>query len=199
MKELPDEIRKNLFKTVLLACFVCLSACRGISYSYIDENSRIHHEMKVPAGSATANIEFTVVTNNALPLIESDYPTISASYGSNANAADKLKKLDVRLFVDEQEIAADESVYDATHFGRTIYFPEAECCENLGTRLQIGKEKPDIDYPFGVSIGKRYKSLKRLPPQVTVVISATTDKGTVEMTRKLNLKAYEDRGFIRVH
>lgn len=180
-------------------CLVCFGGCSGVSYSYVDENSTGNFATKVPVGSTTAGFEFAVVTNNALPLIESDFPTISVYYSSNVGAADKLKKLDVRLFVDEKEITADETDYSASHFNQTITISEAECCENLGKKLQIGKQKSDWDYPFGVHIIKKYKSLKMLPPQITVVMSATTDKGTVEATKKLNLKSYKDSSFIRVH
>ncbi len=139
------------------------------------------------------------MTNNALPVIESDYPTISVHYSSKASAADKLKKLEVRLLIDEQEITADETDYQASHFSQTLNITEAECCENLGSKLKIGEQNSDFDYPFGVSITRKYKSLKSLPPEVSVVVSVTTDKGTVETTRKLNLKAYKDSNFIRVH
>jgi hypothetical protein len=193
------RISQNLLKTLLCSSLVCLSACRGTSYQYVIENSGIRYEMKVPVDATTAGFDFSVVTNNALPVIESDYPMISADYSSEAGAADKLKKLKVRLLIDEKEIAADETQYEATHFGKTITLTEAECCENLGRKLEIGKSKPDTEYGFGVHIVKKYKSLKMLPPEIKVVLSATTAKGMFEITQKLTLKASEDSNFIRVH
>ncbi|HEX8250624.1 MAG TPA: hypothetical protein VF599_20795 [Pyrinomonadaceae bacterium] len=154
--------------------------------------------MKIPAGSTSAQMEFTVVTNHAMLLIESDYPTIHANYASKPEAADELKKLEVRLFVDGAEIAADETTYEASHFGEKVTFAEPECCEKLVEKLKIGEQKSDTARSFGVSIVKKYKALKRLPPQIIVLISATTDKGTFETTKTLNLKAYKS-SFIRFH
>jgi hypothetical protein len=190
--------RKRL-KIVILLCVVCLTGCRGVSYSYHDEDSTLYPVLKVPAGAKKASFEFGIVTNYALPVIESDYPTISAHYGADSLTADRLKKLDVKLFVDGAEIAADETKIDAGHFNRSLQLTEPECCEMLGKKLGIGENASDADYPFGVSILKKYKSLKRLPPQVTVVLSAVTDKGGFEMTKIMTLTESEDSNFIRVH
>jgi hypothetical protein len=191
MKILPKTLLCFLF-------FACLSGCGGTSYQYCEENGGIRPKMKIPVGSTSARLEFSVVTNYAKPLVESDYPTIQAGYASKPEAADELKKLEVRLFVDGAEIAADETIYEASFAGETLTLTEPECCENLGGKLKIGGQKSDAGRSFGVSVVKKYKSLKRLPPQITVVVSATTDKGTFETTKILNLKAYKS-SFIRFH
>lgn len=192
-------MREILFKTWLCFLFLaCLSGCSETSYQYSAENEGIRPKIKIPAGSTSAHMEFTVVTNYAKPLIESDYPTIQAGYAAKSEAADKLKKLEVRLFVDGAEIAADETTYEASHSGETITFTEPECCEKLGEKLKIGGQKSDAGRSFGISIVKKYKSLKTLPPQLTVLISATTDEGRFETTKTLNLKAYKS-SFIRFH
>jgi len=193
------KARKKLLGILFLLSLAAFTSCSGTSYAYVNEDSRSKNDTKVPAGSTKANVEFSIVTNYALPVIESDYPTISFYYSSEARVADQLKKLEVRLLVDEKEVTSDETVFSASHFNRTLDMPEEECCFNLGEKLGIGENESDFDYSFGVHVIKKYKSLKRLPEQISVAVSVTTDKGTFETVKKLSLKAYEDSNFIRVH
>ena len=66
---------QQLYILVLL-CF--LNGCGGENYEYKGEDGNIQQAMTVPVGATTGNFEFTIVTNLAYPIFESEYPTISA-------------------------------------------------------------------------------------------------------------------------
>lgn len=180
---------------LLLGC----CGCSGVSYQYKGPDDKIHFEMRVPAGAGRASFSFGTNTNSAFPIIESDYPTVLAYYSSAPREANNLRNLEVILKVDGQEIQADTEVFAADYANTYLELEKKDCCVNLGERLGIDPTLKDDPFGFSVHITKKYKSLKRLPPQITVVLLATTDKGTTEMTKTLNLESYEDSGFIRVH
>ncbi|MBS1794739.1 MAG: hypothetical protein JSS81_12845 [Acidobacteria bacterium] len=196
---MKDRSKKSL--RLFAALFALAAAgCSGTSYQYLDERGETSPKMTVPAGSSAAAVfEFGAPTNYALPLIENDYPTIIAHYSSDAKSADDLQKLDLRLFVEGREIAADETSFEARHFNDSVEFPEAECCARLGERLGLKKKNSAGEYPFGVEIVKKYRSLKRLPPALDVTLTAVTDRGKTERNFTLKLESYEDRGYIRFH
>jgi hypothetical protein len=146
--------RFSLLGILFFLSLAALTGCRGTSYAYVDEDSRSNIEVKIPAGSTEASVEFSIVTNYALPIIESDYPAISLYYGSNARVADKLKKIEVRLLVDEKEVAADESLFSASHFERTLDMTEEECCANLGQRLGVGEKIQIAQAIAGTNFGR---------------------------------------------
>ncbi len=181
--------------------FILLSGCNDIRYQYVDANSDISPKMSVPIGSTKAIFDFNIPTNYALPIIESDYPTIIAHYSSEGKEANYLKKLEIKFVVDGKEITADETKYEAAHFNDFIDFSENECCEKLGEKLQLGEQKREYvnKYPFGVTIIKKYKSLKRLPSDLSVIMIAITDKGKVEITIPMKLDSYKSSDFIRIH
>jgi hypothetical protein len=183
----------------ILIILFFLSGCRGVSYEYQGEDGRVSQTMSVPMGSTKGSFDFTIVTNYAYPVIESDYPTITTFYCSKPNEANHLKRLEVKLVVDGKEIEPDLENYSAVYGLEMIELDKKDCCAMLGERLGIDVSKKNDPDSFAIHIFKKYKSLKRLPERLTVILTATSDKGTVEMERTMDLVSYKDRGFYRFH
>ena len=183
----------------ILAVSLCFAGCSSVGYQYSDQDGKIHCDTDVPIGKTKAAFGFGIVTNLAYPLIENDYPTVSARYSSDSNEVYNLKQLDVKLIVDGKEIQPDSEVFTADYYNTYLVIDKNECCTGLGERLGIDRKSKDDLFRFSVGINKKYKSFKTFPPQVTVVLSATTDKGATETTKVLSLSSYEDNSFIRVH
>ena len=183
----------------IFALVVCFAGCNRVNYRYSGEDKKIHYDMNVPIGKTNASYGFGIVTAPEYPLFQNGYPTIVAFYGSDSNEVNNLKQLDVKLFVDGKEIQPDIEEFSAEYISTYLAIDKKECCADLGERLGIDPKAKNDPFRFCVRVNKSYKSLKTLPPQVTVVLSATSDKGTVETTEVLNLSSYEDNSFIRVH
>ena len=110
-----------------------------------------------------------------------------------------IKRLDAVLKIDGKEIQPDIETFQAEYLNTFLELEKKDCCAMFGERLGIDVAGKDDSNGFSVRIIKKYKSLKTLPKQITVVLSATSDTGTTEMERTLKLSSYKDRNFIRVH
>ena len=176
------------FLVVLLLIF-SLSACKSIGRKYVTvEQDQDCCTMKIPIGNSDEKVQLSIADN--------EFPLLKLSYSSADVEANNLKFLDVRLFIDGREVLPDNENYESAFFDAfrpEKYKPIAkkDCCENLEKTLGFDKkQKPEVNL-FGVKITKSYESLKNLPPEIEVLLTATTDKGTFEKRQKLKLTTYE--------
>ncbi len=173
----------------LILLVISLTACKSIGRKYVTiEKNQDCCTMKIPIGNSEQKVELSIADNT--------FPLLKLSYSSAYTEAKNLKFLDVKLFIDGKEISPNNENYKALFFDAfrpQNYKPIAkeDCCENLEKKLGFDKNKtPDADM-FGVKITKSYDSLKNLPLEIEVLLTAITDKGTFEKRRKLKLTTYE--------
>jgi hypothetical protein len=173
----------------LILLIVSLTACKSMAHKYVTiEENQDCCMMKIPIGKSEEKIELFVADNT--------FPAIKLSYSSSVEEAKNLKFIDVKLFIDGKEISPNKEKYEALFFDAfrpEEYKPIAkeDCCENLEKKLGFDKSKTPESNLFGVKITKSYESLKNLPPNIEVLLTAITDKGTFEKRWKLQLTTYE--------
>lgn len=178
---------KHLLALILL--IISLSACYSTAYKYVTiEQNQDCCTMKMPIGNSEEKVELSIADNQ--------FPLLKLSFSSAYGEAKNLKFLDVKLFIDGKEISSNSENYEALFFDAfrpQNYKPIAkeDCCENLEKKLGFDKSQYAEANMFGVKITKSYDSLENLPPEIEILLTAITDKGTFEKRRTLKLVTYE--------
>ena len=121
-------------------------------------------------------------------------PIVFVHFDVSPQEIEKLKHLDVRLVVDGREIEADSQEYTAAFLSdvsSAVSFKDKLCCSELGERLafNFAPEKIRNSDKLKLIVRKDFDSLGRLPDRITLVLTATTDKGTTEMERTVVLRS----------
>lgn len=166
-----------------------LFACRSTEHKYVTvEKGEDCCEIKVLVGNTDEKLRLNIVNNK--------FPIMEISYTSPTELAKNLKFIDAKLFIEGKEISPDGEEYTAAFFDAfrpQKYTPIAkkDCCENLEKTLQFDKKQNHEADLLGINISKSYESLKEMPLNVEVLMTAITDKGVFEKRWKLKLTTYE--------
>lgn len=162
--------------------------------------------MPILVGNGKNSVEFSIITDWGFPL-ESKYPSVVIRYTSKPSQINYFKHLSVKISVDGQETKPDNEEYIATYIRETpntVTFEEKDCCANLAERLNVNISADEIQYSEAyhhvqIVVRKDFKSLKKLPEKMTVILTATSDKGTTEMERTMFLTTQKGSSFFRFH
>ncbi len=185
-----------------------LSSCSSEVKHYKCEDERENClTMPILAGKGKNNVELSILTDWRYPLIESDHPTLFIKYVSKPSLINNIKHFDVKLLVDGKEIEPDNEEFKATYITHTsneVTFEKKHCCINLGEKLSVNIAPKDVNHSdtfhtVEVLVMKDYKSLKSLPKKMKVILTATSDKETMEMERIVILTSHQSSGFIKFH
>jgi len=168
---------------------ISLPACKSIEHKYVTtEKNQDCCTMKILIGNGEEKLQLNIADNT--------FPLLKLSFSSPIEESKHLKFLNATLFIDGKEIMSDSENYESAFFDafrpqKYKPFDKKDCCENLEKTLGFDKTKDKEANLFGVNITKNYKSLEHLPPNIEVLLTAITDKGTFEKRWKLKLTTYE--------
>lgn len=186
-----------------------LSGCGGeIKYYDCEPSEKNCLSLPILVGNDKNSVGLAIITDGEYPVFDTERPTLALRYKSKPSQIEKLKHLEVKLFVDGKEVEPDSQEYTATYFSHvsnTVTVENEDCCEGLRERLGVNIAPKDLAYSdqlhsVKVVVTKDFKkSLGRLPERMRVVITATSDKETAEMERTVVLRSRKGSDFIRIH
>lgn len=165
--------------------------CKYTRYEYVGSDGHVNYEAKLPAGAQVGKFGFGMPT-------EFGYPVVLTKLTVKPSAARAVKLLTATLSVNGKEAEASAVKITMSHANQVVELQGKKCCNEIPATLRLEQDTTD-HFPFEIVLRSEFASLGKLPDSLEVTVTAGTDQGNRSMARTFRKRAFEDRGFIRIH